>query len=112
MALHWVVLMLIIVGGPALRRVADQPPPVMPGVNERLNEALGSEGGVQVYQDPAGNVGTVIDIPGGDRRFTVQPPASQWFNLGPPLQLNQRPFTGPSEAPPQLLTPDLPQIVQ
>jgi hypothetical protein len=55
---------------------AEEPPSQVPGFNERLNQALGSEGGVQVYKDPAGNVGTILDIPGGERRVTVQPPQS------------------------------------
>ena len=67
---------------------SDEQPPQTPGFNQRLNEALGSEGGVQVYKDPAGNVGTVLDPPGGERRITVQPPQSPSINLGPPLQLH------------------------
>ena len=43
---------------------AEEPPSQVPGFNERLNQALGSEGGVQVYKDPAGNVGTILDPPG------------------------------------------------
>jgi hypothetical protein len=34
---------------------SEEQHPQVPGVNERLNRALGSEGGVQVYKDPAGN---------------------------------------------------------
>jgi hypothetical protein len=70
---------------------SDEQPPQAPGFNERLNAALGSEGGVQVYKDPEGNVGTVLDPPGGERRFTVQPPQSPSINLGPPLQLHNPP---------------------
>ncbi|HEU4685689.1 MAG TPA: hypothetical protein VFS39_14370, partial [Nitrospira sp.] len=56
-----------------------------------MNEALGSEGGVQVYKDAEGNVGTLIDPPGGERSFTVQPPQSPSINVGPPLQLHHVP---------------------
>jgi hypothetical protein len=66
----------------------EEKPPHTTGFNERLNEALGTEGGVQVYVDPAGNIGTVIDPPGGERRVNVQPPPSPSRNLGPPLQLH------------------------
>ncbi len=67
-----------------------------PGFHERLHHALGSEGGVQVYKDPEGNVGTILDPPGGERRVTVQPPHSPSMNLGPPLQL----YNPPSQLPP------------
>ncbi len=103
-------ILLVILGSSTLARTADDAPLATPGFNERLNQALGPEGGVQVYQDAAGNVGTVIDPPGGDRRFTVQPPQSQWFNLGPPLQLHQRPFASPPAVPPTPPhVPDVPQ---
>ncbi len=75
---------------PPLLASEEQPSPT-PGFNERLDRALGSEGGVQVYMDPEGNVGTVLDPPGGERRFTVQPPQSPSINLGPPLQLHNPP---------------------
>jgi len=82
---------------------AEEPPSQVPGFNERLNQALGSEGGVQVYKDPAGNVGTIFDPPGGERRITVQPPQSPSMNLGPPLQLHNQPLQLP-----QAVTPTLP----
>ena len=82
---------------------AEEPPSQVPGFNERLNQALGSEGGVQVYKDPAGNVGTILDPPGGERRITVQPPQSPSMNLGPPLQLHNQPLQLP-----QAVTPTLP----
>lgn len=72
--------------------VAEEQPPHTTGFNERLNEALGTEGGVQVYVDPAGNIGTVIDPPGGERRVIVQPQQSPSRNLGPPLQLHNPPL--------------------
>ena len=70
-----------------------------PGVNERLNQALAGEGGVQVYKDPKGNVGTIIDLPGGTRRITVQPLQSPSINLGPPLQLDNPPLQLPPAVP-------------
>lgn len=79
---------------------AEEPPSQVPGFNERLNQALGSEGGVQVYKDPAGNVGTILDPPGGERRVTVQPPQSPSMNLGPPLQLHNQPLQLPQAVPP------------
>ena len=82
---------------------AEEPPSQVPGFNERLNQALGSEGGVQVYKDPAGNVGTILDPPGGERRITLQPPQSSSMNLGPPLQLHNQPLQLP-----QAVTPTLP----
>ena len=92
---------------------AEEPPPQVPGFNERLNQALGSEGGVQVYKDPAGNVGTILDIPGGERRVTVQPPQSPSMNLGPPLQLHNQPLQLPQAVPPaHPPTPSFPQKVR
>ncbi len=89
---------------------AEEPPPQRPGFNERLNQALGSEGGVQVYKDPAGNVGTILDPPGGERRITVQPPQSPSMNLGPPLQLHNQPLQLPQAVPPaHPPTPSFPQ---
>jgi len=79
---------------------AEEPPSQVPGFNERLNQALGSEGGVQVYKDPVGNVGTILDPPGGERRITVQPPQSPSMNLGPPLQLHNQPLQLPQAVPP------------
>ncbi len=89
---------------------ADEPPSQVPGFNERLNQALGSEGGVQVYKDPAGNVGTILDPPGGERRIMVQPPQSPSMNLGPPLQLHNPPSQLPPAMPPtHPPVPDFPQ---
>jgi len=86
---------------------SDEQPLHTPGFNKRLNEALGSEGGVQVYKDLQGNVGTVLDPPGGERRVTVQPPQSPSINLGPPLQLHSPPSSIPqSVVPVEPLLPD------
>lgn len=71
-----------------------------PDYNERLHDALGSEGGVQVYMDPEGNVGTILEPPGGERRVTTQPPQSPSINLGPPLQLHPPPSHLPKPAAP------------
>ena len=85
---------------PSMLLAAEEPPSQVPGFNERLNQALGSEGGVQVYKDPAGNVGTILDPPGGERRITLQPPQSSSMNLGPPLQLHNQPLQLPQAVPP------------
>ena len=98
-----IVLMIAGVAWPSMLLAAEEPSSQVPGFNERLNQALGSEGGVQVYKDPAGNVGTILDPPGGERRITVQPPQSPSMNLGPPLQLHNP----PSQLPPAV-TPTYP----
>src|SRR3982750_2327494 len=66
-----------------------------PGFNPRLHQALGGEGGVEVYMDRDGNTGTVLDAGPGHRTFTVQPPQSPSLNLGPPLQLHDQSLTFP-----------------
>ena len=91
---------------PCLLVAAEEQPSQAPGFSERLNRALGDEGGVQVYMDPAGNVGTIIDPPGDEPQSTVQPPQSPSINLGPPLQLHNLPFqvpptVGPAHPPAQ-----------
>jgi len=86
----------------------DAPPPA--GFNQRLNDFLGSEGGVQVYKDDQGNVGTIIDPPGGERRMTVQPPQSPSLNVGPPLQLHDpRSRDVEASGPADRTAPDFPQ---
>jgi hypothetical protein len=95
-----VVLAIVGVTWASMLLAAEEPRSQVPGFNERLNQALGSEGGVQVYKDPAGNVGTILDPPGGERRITVQPPQSPSMNLGPPLQLHNQPFQLPQAVPP------------
>jgi hypothetical protein len=110
--MYQMTVMVVMLGlaWPAMLPASEEQPPQTPGYNERLNEALGSEGGVQVYMDTEGNVGTVIDPPGGERRFTVQPPQSPSMNLGPPLQLHNSPFhIPPPAAPAQPPAPDFPQ---
>ena len=95
-----VFLAILAVGWPSMLLASEEQPPQAPGFNQRLNQALGSEGGVQVYKDPEGNVGTILDPPGGERRVTVQPPQSPSMNLGPPLQLHNPPFQLPPVVPP------------
>jgi hypothetical protein len=105
-----VFLVIFGVMWPSMLLTAEEPPSQVPGFNERLNQALGSEGGVQVYKDHSGNVGTILDPPGGERHITVQPPQSPSMNLGPPLQLHNQPLqlpqAVPSAHPP---TPSFPQ---
>ncbi len=98
-----IVLVIVGMSWASMLLAAEEPSSQVPGFNERLNQALGSEGGVQVYKDPAGNVGTILDPPGGERRVTVQPPQSPSMNLGPPLQLHNQPLQLP-----QAVTPTLP----
>lgn len=98
-----VLLAIVGVTWPSMLLASEEQPPQVPGFNERLNQALGSEGGAQVYKDPEGNVGTILDPPGGERRITVQPPQSPSMNLGPPLQLHN-----PSFHLPQAITPTHP----
>ncbi len=103
-------LMIVGVAWANMLLAAEKPPPQVPGFNERLDQALGSEGGVQVYKDPAGNVGTILDLPGGERRITVQPPQSPSMNLGPPLQLHNQPLQlPPAVTPAHPPSPSFPQ---
>jgi hypothetical protein len=88
----------------------EEQPRDTPGFNERLDEALWFEGVVQVHKDAEGHVGTILDPPGGERRFTVQPPQRPSTNLGPPLQLHNPPsFIPQPVVPVEPLMPDLPQ---
>ena len=43
-----IVLVIVGVAWPSMVLAAEEPPSQVPGFNERLNQALGSEGGVQV----------------------------------------------------------------
>ncbi len=102
MCMYLLAVMVAMSGlaGPIALLASENHPPHTPGFNERLNEALGTEGGVQVYMDPEGNIGTVIDPPGGERRVIVQPQQSPSSNLGPPLQLHNPPSHIPQRAVP------------
>ncbi|MDN5941955.1 MAG: hypothetical protein L0H94_08750 [Nitrospira sp.] len=105
-----VLLAIVGVGWSSMLLADEEQRPQVPAFNERLNDALGSEGGVQVYKDPAGNVGTILDPPGGERRLTVQPPQSPSMNLGPPLQLHDPPpQLPPAMTPVHPSPPDFPQ---
>ena len=110
--MYRIVVFFAIVGAawPSMLLAAGEQPPQVPGFNERLKQALGSEGGAQVYKDHEGNVESVLDPPGGERRVTVQPPPSPSMNLGPPLQLDNPPFQIPQTVVPnQPSAPDFPQ---
>jgi hypothetical protein len=105
-----VFLAIVGVAWPRTLLACEELPPQAPGVNERLNQALGSEGGAQVYMDPEGNVVTILNPPGGEPRVTVQPPQNPSMNLGPPLQLQNPPFHVPQAGvPAEPPTPDFPQ---
>ena len=105
-----VFLAIVGVAWPSMLLASEEQPPQVPAFNERLNQALGSEGGAQVYKDSEGNVETILDPPGGERRVTVQPPPSPSMNLGPPLQLHNPPFQlPPTVTPAHPSPPDFPQ---
>lgn len=110
--MYMIVVFFAIVGAacPSMLLAAEEQPSQMPGFKERLNQALGSEGGAHVYKDHEGNVESVLDPPGGERRVTVQPPSNPSMNLGPPLQLNNPPFQIPQTVVPgKPSVPDFPQ---
>lgn len=110
--MYKLVVLLAIVGAawPSMLLALEAQPIQEPDFSERLNQALGSEGGAQVYKDPEGNVESILDPPGGERRVTVQPPPSPSSNLGPPLQLDNPPFHVPqSVVPAKPPIPDFPQ---
>ena len=110
--MYRVVVFLAIVGAawPNMLLALEEQPIQAPGSSERLKQVLGSEGGAHVYKDPEGNVESVLDPPGGERRVTVQPPQSPSMNLGPPLQLDNPPFQIPQTVVPgKPSAPDFPQ---
>ena len=82
-----------------------------PSPKERLNQVLNAEGGIHVHKDHQGNVTNTMVLPNGERVIVVQPPQSQGFNVGPPLQLNNQTLTFPPPPPPpaQPPAPDFPQ---
>ncbi len=67
---------------------ADDRQPQPPVMNTVLDRALGDEGGVQIYMDQEGNVGTVIDLGHQQRKVYVNPPPSPSMTFGLPLQLS------------------------
>lgn len=105
------VTMTIVVGWSSLSLAAENEPLKQPSAQERLTQVLDGEGGTTVYMDAVGNVHNTIDLPNGDRIVTVQPPQSQGFNLGPPLQLNNRTLQlpPPPPVPAQPPSPEYPQ---
>jgi hypothetical protein len=110
--MYRMVVFLAVVGvaWPSMLLALEEQPPQAPNGNERLKQVLGSEGGAHVYKDHEGNVESVLDTPGGQRRVTVQPPPSPSMNLGPPLQLHNPSFQLPSTmTPAHPSPPDYPQ---
>ena len=91
---------------------AKEEPPQQPSAKERLNQVLNAEGGIQVYKDHQGNVESTTVLPNGERVIVVQPPQSQGFNVGPPLQLNNQTLTFPPPPPAQPPAPEFPQRVR
>ncbi len=102
-----IVLLIIIMGTirPHMLPAVGEEPPQQPSAKERLSQVLGPDGGVQVYKDHQGNVTNTTVLPNGERITTVQPPQSQGFNVGPPLQLNNRALTFPPPPPPSAQPP-------
>jgi hypothetical protein len=96
---------------PSLLPTAAEERSQQPSAKERLNQVLDPEGGIQVYKDHRGNVESTINLPNGERIIKIQPPASQGFNVGPPLQLNNQTFQFPQPVPPpaQPPAPEFPQ---
>jgi hypothetical protein len=105
-----VLLAIVVAAWPNMLLALEERPIQAPGSSERLKQVLGSEGGAHVYKDPEGNVESILDPPGGQRRVTVQPPPSPSMNLGPPLQLDNPPFHVPQAVVPATPpAPDFPQ---
>lgn len=111
--MYRIAVILIIMGmvWPRILLAAGENPSQQPGAKERLNQVLGTEGGIEVYKDDQGNVHNATVLPNGERIITVQPPQSQGFNVGPPLQLNNRTLTLPPPPPPPPYppAPDFPE---
>lgn len=89
------ILLAMVMIWPSMLPASEEQPPQVPSVRERVRNALGSEGGASLYKDFEGNVETMLDPPGGERRVTVQPPQSPSMNLGLPLQRHNAPFYVP-----------------
>jgi hypothetical protein len=111
--MYGIAVSLIIVIGTVWSSMvlAGGEPSQQPSARERLNQVLNPEGGIQVYKDHHGNVESTINLPNGERIIKVQPPQSQGFNVGPPLQLNNQTLTFPPPSPPpaQPPPPEFPQ---
>ncbi|SRR6185437_3795830 len=105
--------LIIIIGAvwPSPLLAAAEEPSQQPSAQERLNQVLSSEGGIQVYKDDQGNVESTINLPNGERIIKVQPPQSPSMNLGPPLQLHNQTLQLPSPppTPTHLPAPEFPQ---
>ena len=112
--MYWIVAclsMMVITGWTSLPLALGEEPLQQPGAKDRLQQVLDGEGGTTVYMDASGNVHSTTDLPNGDRIVTVQPPQIPGLNLGPPLQLNNRPLQLQQTAPvpTQPPPPDFPQ---
>lgn len=108
-AFHCMILLLT--GCVGLSLAIGEESPRQPSAKERLQQVLDAEGGTTVHMDAAGNVHTSTTLPNGEQIIRVQPPQIPGLNLGPPLQLNNRPLqlppppSGPAQPPP----PEYPQ---
>jgi hypothetical protein len=104
-------LMMIVTGYPSLSLAGWEEPPTQPSTKDRLQQVLDAEGGTTVYMDAVGNVHSTTNLPNGDRIIRVQPPQIPGLNLGPPLQLNNRPLQipPPPPVPAQPPAPEFPQ---
>ncbi len=106
------LLMIILgTGWPNLLLADGAEPAPQPSAKDRLQQVLDAEGGTTVYMDPAGNVHTLTTLPNGDQILQIQPPQIPGLNLGPPLQLNNRPLQlpPPPPAPTHPPSPDFPE---
>ncbi len=105
------VIILVVSMWPSMLLAGGEEPPQQPSAKERLNQVQNSEGDVQVYKDHQGNVTNTTVLPDGERVIVVQPPQSQGFNVGPPLQLNNQTLTFPPPPlpPAQPPAPEFPQ---
>jgi hypothetical protein len=105
------VIILVVSMWSSMLLAGGEEPSQQPSAKERLNQVLGPEGGIQVYKDHQGNVQNTTVLPNGERIIKVQPPQSQGFNVGPPLQLNNQTLSFPPPPPPpaQPPAPEFPQ---
>lgn len=105
---------IIGIGWPSFSTASDEAWSQQPGARKRLNQVLNSEGGIDVYKNPQGNVKSTTILPNGERVSVVQPPQIPSMNLGLPLQLNQRILQLPPVYldPAQLPAPELPRWVR
>lgn len=105
------ILIIMKTVSPSMLMASSEERSQQPSAKDRLNQVVGSEGGIHVYKDHQGNVESTIHLPNGERIIKVQPPPSPGLNLGPPLQLHDQTFQLPSPppAPAQSPAPEFPQ---